>query len=154
MRGSLFPLFPLFWWSMSWQAEKMGPEHGGNRGPLMVLTLHPGPSHGFGTSPRENTERAPISPILVVHVLTGWIDIGHQNRGNRGNRDPLMVLALLGEIGTLSHGFGTWPRENTERAPIFPILVVHVLTGWIDIGHQNRGNRGNRDPLMVLALQP
>ena len=45
MRGSLFPLFPLFWWSMSWQDEKIGPENRGNRGnrdPLMVLALYQG----------------------------------------------------------------------------------------------------------------
>ena len=37
----VFPLFPLFWWSMSWQDEKIGPENSGNRDPLMVLALHP-----------------------------------------------------------------------------------------------------------------
>ena len=44
MRGSLFPVFPLFWWSMPWQDEKKGPENSGNRGnrdPLMVLAFHP-----------------------------------------------------------------------------------------------------------------
>jgi len=41
MRVSLFPLFPLFWWSMCWQDEKIGPENRGNTDPLMVLALHP-----------------------------------------------------------------------------------------------------------------
>ena len=44
--------------------------------------------------------------------------------------------------------------QNHERvpiSPISPILVVHVFSSCQDMGHQNRGNR---DPLMVLALHP
>ena len=124
MRGSLFPLFPL----------------------RVKCQNH------------ERVSISPISPILVVHVLTGWIDIGHQDRGNR---DPFMVLALHQGKTLRGSLFPLFPLrvkcQNHERvpiSPISPILVVHVLTGWIDIGHQNRGNRGNRDPLMVLALHP
>ena len=39
----------------------------------------------------QNHERVPISPILVIHVLSSCQNMGHQNSGNR---DPLMVLAL------------------------------------------------------------
>ena len=118
MRGSLFPLLPL----------------------RVKCQNH------------ERVPISPISPILVVHVLTGWIDIGHQNRGNR---DPFMVLALHQGKTLRGSLFPLFPLrvkcQNHDRvpiSPISPILVVHVLTGWIDIGHQNRGNR---DPFMVLA---
>ena len=109
----------------------------------------------------QNHERvpiSPISPILVVHVFSSCQDMGHQNRGNR---DPLMVLAL--HPGKTLRGclFPLLPLrvkcQNHERvpiSPISPILVVHVLARWKDMDHQNRGNRGNRDPLMVLALHP
>ena len=115
MRGSLFPLLPL-------RVKCQNHE----RVPISPIS--------------------PISPILVVHVLTGWIDIGHQNRGNR---DPFMVLALHQGKTLRGSLFPLFPLrvkcQNHERvpiSPISPILVVHVLTGWIDIGHQNRGNRG------------
>ena len=58
-------------------------------------------------------------------------DMGHQSKGNR---DPFMVLAFhqgeIGEIGTLFIS-PTSPKgkHQNERAPISPILVVHVLTG-------------------------
>ena len=115
----------------------------------------------------QNHERAPISPIspiLVVHVFSSCQDMGHQNRGNR---DPLMALAL--HPGKTLR-FPLLPLrvtcQNHERVPISPIspmLVVHVLARWKDMDHQNRGNRtlswfwhftlrgnrGNRDPLMV-----
>ena len=58
----------------------------------------------------QNHERVPISPIssiLVVYVFSSCQDMDHQNRGNR---DPLMVLAPTSPLGA---------------------------------------NRGNRDPLMV-----
>ena len=54
----------------------------------------------------QNHERDPISPILVANVYSSCQDMDHQKRGNRG---LLLVLAHF----TL------------------------------------RGNRGNRDPLMV-----
>ena len=101
----------------------------------------------------QNHERVPISPILVVHAVSSCQDMGHQNRGNR---DPFMVLALHQGKTLRGSLFPLFPLrvncQNHERvpiSPISPILVVHVLTGWIDIGHQNRGNR---DPFMVLAL--
>ena len=103
----------------------------------------------------QNHERVPIStisPILVVHALSSCQDMGHQNRGNR---DPFMVLAfhqgktLRGSLFTLFPPRVKCQNHESPISPISPILVAHVLTGWIDIGHQNRGNR---DPLMVLAL--
>ena len=101
----------------------------------------------------QNHEGVPISPILVVHALSFCQDMDHQNRGNR---DPLMVLALHQGKTLRGSLFPLFPLrvkcQNHERvpiSPISPILVVHVSTGWIDIGHQNRGNR---DLFMVLAL--
>ena len=133
MRGSLFPLLPL----------------------RVKCQNH------------ERVPISPISPILVVHVLSSWQDMDHQNRGNR---DP--------------HGFGTSPKKNAETVPISPISpqgevpkpwggslfpVFHLFwwpMSWQDdetwttkIGEIGtfswfwritlRGNRGNRDPLMV-----
>ena len=119
MRGSLFPLLPL----------------------MVKCQNH------------ERVPISPISPILVVHAVSSCQDMGHQNRGNRG---PFMVLALHQGKTLRGSLFPLFPLrvkcQNHERvliSPISPILVVHVLTGWIDIGHQNRGNR---DPFMVLAL--
>ena len=60
----------------------------------------------------QNHERvpiSPISPILVVHVLTRWKDMEDQNRGNR---DPLMVLALH--------------PGKTLRGSLFPLLPLRV----------------------------
>ena len=119
MRGSLFPLLPL----------------------RVKCQNH------------ERVPISPISPILVVHAVSSCQDMGHQNRGYR---DPFMVWALHQGKTLRGSLFPLFPLrvkcQNHERvpiSPISPILVVHVLTGWIDIGHQNRGNR---DPFMVLAL--
>ena len=131
MRGSLFPLLPL-------RVKCQNHE----RVPISPIS--------------------PISPILVVHVLTGWIDIGHQNRGNR---DPFMVLALHQGKTLRGSLFPLFPLrvkcQNHERvpiSPISPILVVHVLTGWIDMAtkigeigvlalHQGKTLRGSVFPL-------
>ena len=133
MRGSLFPLFPLFWWSMPCHLVKTWATKIGEIGTLSWSLR----GSLFPLFPlRVKCQNHEVTPILVAHVLTGWIDIGHQNRGIRG---PLMV-------------FGTSSRENTERVhispishkgevpkpwkgPYFPIstiLVVHVLARWKD----------------------
>ena len=166
MRGSLFPLFPLFWWSMPCHLVKTWATQIGEIGTLSwfwhFIKGKPWEGPYFPYFPQrvkcQNHERvpiSPISPILVVHVLTGWIDIGQQNSGNR---DPF-------------HGFGTSSRENIERVPISPkgempkpwegpyfpyFPYFGGPCSWEDekIGPENRGNRGNRDPLMVLALHP
>ena len=133
MRGSLFPLLPL----------------------RVKCQNH------------ERVPISPISPILVVHALSSCQDMGHQNRGNR---DPFMVLALHQGKTLRGSLFPLFPLrvkcQNHERVPISPIspgganvyslapiLVVQCLwSSCQDMGHQNKGNRGNRDPLMVLAL--
>ena len=126
----------------------------------------------------QNHERvpiSPISPIFMVHVFSSCQDMGHQNRGNR---DPLMVLALHPGKTLRGSLFPLLPLrvkcQNHERvpiSPISPIFMVNVLTSeetWTtkigeigEIGTLSwfwhftlRGNRGNRDPLMVLALHP
>ena len=149
----------------------------------MVLALHPGKTLRGSLFPLlplrvkcQNHERvpiSPISPIFMVNVLTSeetWTtkigeigEIGALSwfwhftlRGNRGNRDPLMVLAL--HPGKALRGsLFPFPLplrakcQNHERVPISHILVLHVFSSCQDMDHQNRGNR---DPLMVLALHP
>ena len=84
----------------------------------------------------QNHERAPISPILVVHVFSSCQDMGHQNRGNR---DPLMVLALHPGKTLRGSLFPLLPLrvkcQNHERAPISPILVLHVFSSCQDMDH-------------------
>ena len=157
MRGSLFPYFPYFG-GPRWKG--MEDQNRGNRDPLMVLALHPEKTlRGslFPLAPKGEVPKPwegpyfPISPILVVQDEKAW-------------------RTKIGEIGTLSWFWHFTQRkrwegpyfplplrvkcQNHERVPISPILVAHVLTRWKDMDHQNRGNRGNRDPLMVLALHP
>ena len=169
MRGSLFPLlplrvkcqnhFPLFWWSMPCHLVKTWATKIGEIGTLSwfwhFIKGKPWEGPYFPYFPqgwsaktmkgslfplfRQNHERvpiSPISPILVVHVLTGWIDIGHQNSGNR---DPFMVLALHQGKTLRGSLFPLFPLrvkcQNHERvpiSPISPILVVHVLGRWKD----------------------
>ena len=168
MRGSLFPLLPLRVKCQNHEkvpispisfilvvhalssCQDMGHQNRGNRDPFMVLALHEGKTLRGSLFPLfplrvkcQNHERvpiSPISPILVVHVLTGWIDIGHHNRGNR---DPFMVLALH--------------QGKTLRGSLFPLFPLFWWSmPWQDekIGLENRGHRGNRDSLMVLAFLP
>ena len=115
----------------------------------------------------QNHERVPISPISAILVV-------------HASSDVKTLTMKIGEIGTLSwfwhftlRGNGPSQRfpwvkcQNHERAPISPILVVHVssdvktLTMKIgeigEIGTLSwfwhfalRGNRGNRDPLSVF----
>ena len=148
MRGSLFPLLPL----------------------RVKCQNH------------ERVPISPISPILVANVYSSCQDMGHQNRSSPGktlrgslfslfllrvkcqnhqNGDPFSVFPGWSHKTLKGSLFPLFPlmvkcqkHERVPISPISPILVVHVLTRWVDIGHQNRGNRGNMDPLMVLALHP
>ena len=115
------------------------------------------PSH-LKHEPTNVQRISPISPILVVHVFSSCQDMDHQNRGNR---DPLMVLALHPGKTLRGSLFPLLPLrvkcQNHERvpiSPISPILVAYVFSSCQDMDHQDRGNRGNRDPLMVLAFHP
>ena len=133
MRGSLFPLFPLFWWSMPCHLVKTWATKIGEIGTRSCFWHFTKGKHWKGPISPISPKIFPISPILVVHVLTGWIDIGHQNRGNR---DPFMVLAF--HQGKTLRG-PLFPLrvkcQNHERVPIStisPILVVHVLARWKD----------------------
>ena len=109
--GSLFPLLPLRVKCQNHERVPISPVS-------TILVVHVfsscqdmGHHHGFGTSPRENAEGVPVSPIAPKgevpkpwegpyfpyfpyfhgQCLDIWRDMDHQNRGNRG---PLMVLAL------------------------------------------------------------
>ena len=75
MKGSLFPLFPLFWWSMSWQNDKAWTTRIGEIGEIGTLSW-------------------------FWHFTL---------RGNRGNRDPLMVLEESRYVcGYVLTFFGDW----------------------------------------------
>ena len=70
MRGSLFPLFPLFWWSMSWQDEKTWRTKIGEIGTLSWFwhftqgKRWEGPYFPLPLRVKcQNHERVPISPI-------------------------------------------------------------------------------------------
>ena len=145
MRGSLFPLFPLFWWSMPCHLVKTWATKIGEIGTLswfwhFIKGKHwEGPyfpyfPQGWNAKTTRGCPISPISPILVAHVLTGWIDIDHQNKGNR---DPFMVLALHQWKTLRGSLFPLFPlrvkcqnRERVPISPISPILVVHVLARW------------------------
>ena len=141
MRGSLFPLFPLFWWSMSSHLAKT-----------------------WTTKICQNHERVPISPIapkgevpkpwffpyfpyfggLCLHLAKTW----NQNRALTSPRENGSLFPLLPlRVKCQNH-------ERVPISPISPILVAYVFPSCQDMDHQNRVNRGNRDPLMVLALHP
>ena len=147
MRGSLFP---LFWWSMSWQDEvKMQQET--IRGPLFLLPLR---------VKCQNHERVPISPIsliLVANVYSSCQDMDHQIGQYYSLPDPIKKCFPLVKckIKTMRGPlFPLFPLrvkcQNHERVPIStisPILVANVYSSCQDMDHQNRGNR---DPLSVL----
>ena len=165
MRGSLFPLLPLRVKCQNHErvpispispilvvhavssCQDMGHQNRGNRDPFMVLALHQEKTLRGSLFPLrvkcQNHERVPICPISPIW----W------------NRDPFMVLALHQGKTLRGSLFPLFPLrvkcQNHERvpiSPISPILVVHVQDE--KIGPENRGNRGNRDPLMVLAFHP
>ena len=154
MRGSLFPLLPLRVKCQNHErvpispispilvvhalssCQDMGHQNRGNRDPFMVLVLHQGKTlRGVPISPIL-VANVYSSPILVANVYSSCQDMGHQNKGNR---DPLMVLALHQGKTLRGSLFPLFPRrvkcQNHERAPISPIspiLVVHVLARWKD----------------------
>ena len=71
------PISPILVVHALSSCQDMGHQNRGNRDPFMVLALHPGKTlrgHLFPLFPLrvkcQNHERVPISPILVVHVLT------------------------------------------------------------------------------------
>ena len=66
----------------------------------------------------------------------------HQGKTLRGSLFPLFPLRV---------------NAKTMRGSLFPLFPLFWWSmSWDDekIGPENRGNRGNRDPLMVLALHP
>ena len=120
MRGSLFPLFPLFWWPMSIHPVKAWTTKKGEIGtifPLFPLRVK-----------CQNHERVPISPIfpiLVANVYSSCEDMDHQNRGNR---DPLNVFPWWSAKTMRGSLFPLFPLrvkcQNHERVPISPISPI------------------------------
>ena len=87
----------------------------------------------------QNHERvpiSPISPILVVHVLTRWKNMEDQNRGNR---DPLMVLALHPGKTLRGSLFPLAPKGEVPKPwegpyfPYFPYFHGQCLDIWRDM---------------------
>ena len=177
MRGSLFPLFPLFWWPMSIHPVKTWTTKIGEIGTLSVFCLGevPKPWEGpyFPISPKgEKTMRGSLFPLfplfwwpMSIHPAKTWTtkigEIGTLSwfwhftlRGNRGNRDPLSVFP--------------WWSAKTMKGSLFPLfwwpMSIHPVKTWTtkigeigEIGTLSwfwhftlRGNRGNRDPLSVF----
>ena len=128
MRGSLFP---LFWWSMSFHLVKTWATKIGEIGTHFT---------------QENAERVPISPAKTMRgslFPLFWWSMSWQ--------DEKTWTTKIGEIGTLSWFWHFTLRGNRgNRDPL--IVSCCILTSSCqDMDHQNRGNR---DPLMVLALHP
>ena len=175
-RVTISPIFLILVVHVLLSCQDMGLQNRRNRDPLMVLALHPKKTLRRSLCayfPWEWSAKTPISAIfaiLVVHVLTGWMDIGHQNRGNgeigtlswfwhftlrcnRGNRDHHMVLAFHpGKTlrGSLFHLFWwpmSWQDGKTWTTKIGEIGEIGTLSWFWRF--TLRGNRGNRDPLMV-----
>ena len=179
MRGSLYPLFPLRVKCQNPESVPISPIS-----PILVANVYSScqdmdhqntGNTCFPLVKCQNHERAPISPIspkgevpkpwegpyfpyfqsLSFHLAKTWTtkigEIGEivtlswfwhfTLREKRGIRDPLSAFP--------------WWSAKTMKGSIFPqFLVANVYSSCQDMDHQNRGNRGNRDPLMVLALHP
>ena len=178
MTKSIFPLFPLFWWSMPCHLVKTWATKIGEIGTLSLVKC-------------QKHERVPIPPIspkgevpkpwegpyfpyfpyfqgLSFHLPKTWTtkigeigEIGTLSwfwhftlRGNRGNRDPLNVFP--------------WWSAKTMKGSLFPLfwwpMSIHPVKTWTtkigEIGETGTlswfwhftlgGNRGNRDPLKVF----
>ena len=130
MRGSLFPLFPLFWWSMSWQDEKTWRTKIGEIGTLSWFwhftqgKRWEGPYFPLPLRAKcQNHERvpiSPISPILVVHVSSD-VKTLTMKIGEIGEIGTLSWFwhFTLGEIGTLS-AFSLAKVPKPWEGPYFP----------------------------------
>ena len=133
MRGSLFPLFPLFWWPMSIHPVKTWTTKIGEIGTLSLLSLGevPKPWEGplFPLRVKcQNHERVPISPIssiLVANVYSSCQDMDHQNSGNR---NPFNVFPWWSAKSMRGSLFPLFPLrvtcQNHERVPISPISPI------------------------------
>ena len=119
----------------------------------------------------QNHERVSISTILVANVYSSCQDMDHQNGeigeigtlswfwhftlgGNRGNRDPLKVFpwwsakTMKGSLFPLFWWPRSWQDDKAWTTKIGEIEEIGTLSWFWHF--TLRGNRGNRDPLMVL----
>ena len=117
MKGSLFP---LFWWPMSIH-------------PVKTWTTKIGEIGGIGTL------------SWFWHFTLG---------GNRGNMDPLKVFpwwsakTMKGSLFPLFWWPRSWQDDKAWTTKIGEIEEIGTLSWFWHF--TLRGNRGNRDPLMVL----
>ena len=179
MRGSLFPLLPLGVKCQNHERVPIAPIS-----PILVVHAlsscqdmgHQNREnfHGFGTSSRENTERVPISPISpkgevqnherVPISLFWWSMPCHLVKTWATKIEEIRTLSYFWHFIKGKHWEGPyfpyfpegWNAKTMRRSlfPLFPLFWWSM--SWQDgkIGPENRGNRGNRDLLMVLALHP
>ena len=169
MRGSLFPLFPLFSGPIFSSCQDMDHQNRGNRGNIGTLSWF---WHFTLRGNRGNRDPLSVFPWwnaktmkgslfhlfwwpMSIHPVKTWTtkigeigEIGTLSwfwhftlRGNRGNKGPLMLLALH--------------QGKTLRGSLFPLFWWPM--SWQDdkAWTTKIGEIGeNRDPLMVLALHP
>ena len=118
------------WWDVP-------PEHAYKH---RVLLISKGPYCSYHS--RSRCSRKPWEgPYFPYFPYFGGPCLVILSRHGPGNRDPLSVFPGL-----------KWP--TTTRGPLFPLfwwpMSWHRDPDKTLALHQNRGNRGNRDPLMVL----
>ena len=124
LRGSLFPLFPLFWWSMSWQDEKIGPENRGIRKKYDVASM-------WGNI-------RPRWRLLQQHLETkgpGWYSLAEReerlftNRSNRPGDDMTDELRTDND----AHAWHAWRTAHgqlwrlRQSAPPLGLPGEHVM---------------------------
>ena len=120
MRGSLFPLFPLFWWSMSFHLAKTWATKIGEIGEIETLSWF---WHFTLRGNRGNRDRLSVFP--------GW-----SAKTMRGSLFPLFWWPM------------SWQDEKTWTTKIGEIGEIGTLSWFWHF--TLRGNRGNRDPISVL----
>ena len=174
MRGSLFPLFLLFWWPMSIHPVKTWTTKIGEIRTLSMFSLGEVPKAWEGPyfpyfhwRWNAKTMRGSLFPLFSGPIFSSCQDMGHQNRGNR---DPLMVLALHPEGNHERDPLSVflWWSAKTMKGSLFPLfwwpMSIHPVKTWTtkigeigEIGTPSwfwhltlRGNRGNRGPLSVF----
>ena len=130
MRGSLFPLFPLRvkcsihpvkTWNVYSSCQDMGHQNrGGEIGTLSVFSLDevPKPWKGpyfpyFGGPCLDKDDKAWTTKIREIGTLSWFWHF--TLRGNRGNRDPLMVLEESRYVcGYVLTFFGDWSVHASD----------------------------------------